>query len=90
MTFQLPEPAQVVETCTGNPVYVMFNCEFTNTKLIQNNAVTEELICQTIGYTCTQKNAKANTTFKSETKEHINSKVANIENTPRWHPHSTI
>jgi len=27
--FQLPEPAQVVETCTGDPVYVMFKCEFT-------------------------------------------------------------
>ena len=38
VTFQLPEPAQVVETRTGDPVYVMFKCEFT---VQQNPEVTD-------------------------------------------------
>ena len=40
MTFQLPEPAQVVETRIGEPVYVMFKCEFT---VQQNPEVTNNI-----------------------------------------------
>jgi len=40
MTFQLPVPAQVVEARTGDPVYVMFKCEFT---VQQNPKVTNNI-----------------------------------------------
>ena len=40
VTFQLSEPAQVVETCTGDPVNVMFKCEFT---VQQNPVVTDNI-----------------------------------------------
>jgi len=33
----MPEPAQVVETCTGDPVYVMFKCEFTTDASTRTN-----------------------------------------------------
>jgi len=41
VTFQLPEPAQVVEACTGDPVYVVFKCEFT---VQQNPEVTDNAL----------------------------------------------
>ena len=42
MTFQLPEPAQVVETRTGDPVYVMFKCQWSFGKLIQLSEMTKK------------------------------------------------